>query len=47
MLKGASHSRNEVVGSLRPEFWQVTIEQVAINAVMAGCRPEYFSISNC
>jgi hypothetical protein len=44
MLKGTSHFPNEVLGLLRPEFWQVTIEQVAINAVMAGCKPEYLPV---
>jgi hypothetical protein len=25
-------------------LWNATVEKVAINAVMAGCRPEYFPI---
>ena len=48
MLKGTSHSRDEVVGRLRPtdlrEFWEFTVEKVAVNAVMAGARPEYFPV---
>lgn len=48
MLAATSHDRNEVVGIMRPtayrEFWQFTVEQVAINAVMAGARPEYFPV---
>ncbi len=46
-----SHTRrrpDEVVGHLRPtgfrEYWEYTVEKVAVNAVMAGCRPEYFPV---
>ncbi len=45
MLKGTSHPPDKVVGRLRPtnfrEFWELTVEKVAVNAVMAGCQPEY------
>jgi hypothetical protein len=48
MLKGTSHRPEEVVGRLRPtdlrEFWEFTVEKVAVNAVMAGARPEYFPV---
>ena len=48
MLKGTSHKRDEVVGRLRPtafrESWEFTVEKVAVNAVMAGCRPEYLPV---
>ncbi|MDP6644430.1 MAG: UGSC family (seleno)protein [Rhodospirillales bacterium] len=48
MLKGTSHAPDEVVGRLRPtafrEFWEFTVEKVAVNAVMAGCRPEYLPV---
>jgi len=44
MLKGTSRAPDEVVGLLCPEFWQVTVEKVAVNAVMAGCRPEYLPV---
>jgi len=48
MLEGTSHARDEVVGRLRPtdlrEFWEFTVEKVAVNAVMAGARPEYFPV---
>jgi hypothetical protein len=26
------------------EFWEYTVEKVAVNAVMAGCRPAYFPV---
>jgi hypothetical protein len=42
MLKGTSHARNEVIAaSWGCEGWGVTVEAVAINAVMAGAKPEY------
>jgi hypothetical protein len=48
MLKGTSHKPDEVVGRLRPtsfrEFWEFTVEKVAVNAVMAGAKPEYFPV---
>jgi len=46
MLEGTSHPPDKIVGRLRPtafrEFWEFTVEKVAVNAVMAGARPEYF-----
>ena len=48
MLEGTSHAPDEVVGKLRPtffrEFWEFTVEKVAVNAVMAGARPEYLPV---
>ncbi len=48
MLKGTSHPRDAIVGRLRPtvfrEAWEFTVEKVAVNAVMAGARPEYFPV---
>ena len=48
MLRGTKHDRNEVVGRLRPtvyrELWELTVEKVAVNAVMAGARPEYLPV---
>jgi|SRR5581483_2567024 len=48
MLTGTSRSPDEVVGRLRPtayrEFWEFTVEKVAVNAVMAGARPEYLPV---
>ncbi len=46
MLAHTSHKRDEVIGKLRVtgtrEAWEYTVETVAINAVMAGAKPEYF-----
>ena len=48
MLKGTSHRPDEIVGRLRPtvfrEAWEFTVEKVAVNAVMAGARPEYLPV---
>jgi hypothetical protein len=48
MLAGTSHPPDKVVGRLRPtnfrESWEFTVEKVAVNAVMAGARPEYLPV---
>jgi hypothetical protein len=48
MLNGTRRKPDEVVGQMRPthfrEAWQYTVEKVAVNAVMAGARPEYFPV---
>lgn len=45
MLAGApDRSRDELLGVLGPCYGEATVEKVAINAVMAGCRPEYFPV---
>jgi hypothetical protein len=48
MLGGTSHAPDEVVGRLAPtryrEAWEFTVEKVAVNAVMAGARPEYLPV---
>jgi hypothetical protein len=46
MLAATSHRPDKVIGRMRVtgerEAWQYTVETVAINAVMAGARPELF-----
>jgi hypothetical protein len=44
MLKGTTRRPNEVVGRIPPFLAECTIEKVAINAVMAGCKPEYMPV---
>ncbi|MGH6769092.1 MAG: hypothetical protein ACRECO_08735 [Xanthobacteraceae bacterium] len=48
MLAATSRKADEIVGRMRPtEFrvaWEYTVEKVAVNAVMAGARPEYFPV---
>jgi hypothetical protein len=48
MLAGTTRKADEIVGRMRPtafrEFWEFTVEKVAVNAVMAGARPEYLPV---
>jgi hypothetical protein len=44
MLKGTSRKPGEVIGRIPPFLAGCTIEKVAINAVMAGCKPEYMPV---
>ncbi len=44
MLSGTSRDPADVVGRIPPDLAPCTVEKVAINAVMAGCRPEYMPV---
>lgn len=44
MLKGTSRAPTEVIGRIPPNLAECTIEKVATNAVLAGCRPEYMPV---
>ena len=44
MLQGTSRSPDEVIGDVPPNLIPITVEKVAINAVMAGCKPEYMPV---
>ncbi len=48
MLAGTRRNPDEVVGRLQPTpnrgAWEYTVEKVAVNAVMAGARPEYLPV---
>jgi hypothetical protein len=47
MLQGTSHKPDEVVGKMAAGAyapWTFTVKHVAISAVMAGAKPEYFPI---
>jgi len=45
MLSGTSHAADEIVtDAMPPDNWIVTVEKVAINGVMAGCKPEYMPV---
>ena len=41
MLAGTSRAPQEVVAIAPPDLVELTVEKIAINAVMAGCLPEY------
>jgi len=44
MLAHTDRDRYEVIGQVAPAFGTATVERVAINAVLAGCRPEYLPV---
>ena len=41
MLQGTTRSPSDIVAVVPPDLVEITVEKIAINAVMAGCRPEY------
>ncbi len=41
MLTGTSRAPGDVVATVPPDLVDISVEKVAIAAVMAGCRPEY------
>lgn len=43
MLNATHRAGHEVLGLVPPNRVPCTVEKVAINAVLAGCKPEYFS----
>lgn len=44
MLQGTRRDPAEVVGRVPPALAPCNVEKVAINAVLAGCRPEYLPV---
>jgi hypothetical protein len=45
MLAGTSHAPDEIVtDAMPPDNWVVSVEKVAINGVMAGCKPQHMPI---
>src|SRR5207302_3087779 len=44
MLAGTRRGPDELIGEMPPNYGRLTIEKAAINAVMAGCRPEYLPV---
>jgi len=44
MLAGTVRDPKEVIGLCPPNLAPLTVEKVAINAVMAGCKPEYLPV---
>jgi hypothetical protein len=43
-LERTARDPREVIGVLPPRQGEATLERIAANAVMAGCRPEYFPV---
>lgn len=44
MLDGTGRDAQSVVATVPPNMGEATVEKIAINAVMAGCKPEYLPV---
>jgi len=44
MLAGTRRERDELLGAMPPNYGRLTVEKAAINAVLAGCRPDYLPV---
>jgi hypothetical protein len=44
MLKWTDRARTDTLGGVPPRYGEATIEKLAVNAVMAGCAPEYMPV---
>jgi hypothetical protein len=44
MLRGTTRRPDDVVAVVPPDLVEATVEKIAVNAVMAGCRPEYLPV---
>src|SRR3990172_3816184 len=44
MLAATGRARDELVGEMPPNYGRLSVEKAAVNAVMAGCRPEYLPV---
>ncbi len=44
MLAGTTRNPDDIVAVVPPNLIECTVEKVAVNAVMAGCRPEYLPV---
>ncbi|MEX0617349.1 MAG: thioredoxin family protein [Pseudohongiellaceae bacterium] len=44
MLNGSERDPREIIGAIPPDLVACSVEKIAINAVMAGCKPEYFPV---
>lgn len=44
MLAGCGFDAQQVIAELPPNWGEATVERLAINAVLAGCRPEYLPV---
>jgi len=44
MVTGSRRLAGDLIGIVPPRLGMATVEQIAINAVMAGCRPQYMPV---
>src|SRR2546427_9857631 len=43
-VAATGRAAGELVALVPPNYGRATVEKIAINAVMAGCRPEYLPV---
>lgn len=43
-VKASGRAPEELIALVPPGFGRATVEKIAVNAVMAGCRPEYLPV---
>jgi hypothetical protein len=43
-VQASGRDGRELIGEVAPQLGRATVEKIAINAVMAGCRPEYMPV---
>src|ERR1700754_4279361 len=44
MIQASGRDRAESLGKIPPKNGEATVEKLAINAVMGGCKPEHFPV---
>ncbi|MDR9432102.1 MAG: UGSC family (seleno)protein, partial [Natronomonas sp.] len=44
MLMGTYRDPDEELGTIPPKYGVATVQKLATNAVMAGCKPEYMPV---
>ena len=44
MLEGTTRPPQEVIATVPPDMVDCTVEKIAINAVLAGCKPDYLPV---
>jgi hypothetical protein len=43
-VRASGRAGGDLIGQVAPRLGRATVEKIAINAVMAGCRPEYMPV---
>src|SRR2546429_8962069 len=43
-IAASGRGPDELIGLVAPNYGRATVEKIAVNAVMAGCRPEYLPV---
>src|ERR1044072_2706533 len=43
-IDASGRNPDELIGLIPPNFGRATVEKIAINAIMAGCKPEYLPV---